>query len=341
MFEALTGLAMTHEYIVLVLAGVFLLFVGFTGTLLARGHASLCAFMDVMREGVLIVDDGRIVYANRALYRLSGYRAQDLAARSLAAVFDEQALDGPAWQTRGFDAEFRCADQTRRMMDVSVAALRFHGRLCQVLTLRPIQSVAEAGRVTCPDRRIEDEAEMSSLVNARLNAALSRAQRNGQQTALLAVEIERYAGRRDRSHQDPVTEFALRRLRAVAGAGNTVFSVAGDRFLIVQDSIRSPLEADALARRITEGFAFNRTGEADIGGVCIGVALFPEDASDIDRLRYNADFALYRAKQAGYGPVCFVSPDALTALTPDAPVQGGEPAPPVGTGTPHLRLVSS
>ncbi|MFT3996062.1 MAG: GGDEF domain-containing protein [Asticcacaulis sp.] len=339
MFEALTGLAMTHEYIVLVMIAAFLLSAGLMAMLLARGHASLCAFMDIMREGVLIVDAGRIVYANRAICRLSGYRAAELATRSLDALFDEQALDGPAWQTRGFDAEFRCADETRRMMDVSVGVLRFHGRLCQVLTLRPLQGTAETDRTIDPQAQTEDETEVSSLVNARLNAALSRVQRNGQQTALLAVEVERYAGRRARPDEGAEANLALRRLRAVAGTGNTVFSVGGDRFLIVQDSIRSPFEADALARRITEGFAFNRTGDADIGGACVGVALFPEDASDTDQLRYNADFALYRAKQTGYGPVCFFSPDTLSAQAPDGPMERVEPVRPLNTGAPHLRLV--
>ena len=82
---------------------------------------------------------------------------------------------------------------------------------------------------------------------------------------------------------------------------NRVARVGGDEFVVLLGDVDGPGEARTVARDIlsalAEPVAFD--GRARTVGTSIGIALYPDDASDVDGLLTCADTAMYAAKQAG------------------------------------------
>ena len=83
--------------------------------------------------------------------------------------------------------------------------------------------------------------------------------------------------------------------------GALMARVGGDEFAIVLPRITSLDEATGLARRITQACArpFVIAGTETSLGVCIGIAVSPDDGTGADELVRRADLALYRAKAEG------------------------------------------
>jgi diguanylate cyclase (GGDEF)-like protein len=94
-------------------------------------------------------------------------------------------------------------------------------------------------------------------------------------------------------------------VRGVDGVGrNAQASIArlgGDEFTVIVTDLDQAADADRVAQRILDAMAvpFSLSGEDIFASVSIGIALYPDDAADIDSLLMSADAAMYRAKAAG------------------------------------------
>jgi diguanylate cyclase (GGDEF)-like protein/PAS domain S-box-containing protein len=98
------------------------------------------------------------------------------------------------------------------------------------------------------------------------------------------------------------------------GDGEEEFSVArlgGDEFTVLLEDIQKPEIAGEVANRIKDTIA----GLYNVGGhevhitPSIGIALFPQDGSNVDELLKNADTAMYHAKRLGKNNCQFYSDD--------------------------------
>jgi predicted signal transduction protein with EAL and GGDEF domain len=89
-----------------------------------------------------------------------------------------------------------------------------------------------------------------------------------------------------------------------------VARLGGDEFAILQSFPDSPLESEALAKRVLEVLSanFDIEGQQITIGTSVGIALVPQDGTDPDELLKNADLALYRAKSEGRGTYRFFEP---------------------------------
>ena len=100
-------------------------------------------------------------------------------------------------------------------------------------------------------------------------------------------------------------EVGRRLARAIADRGHAA-RMGGDEFAIVCEGIRTPAEATAIGRELKAIFAdpFLVGGKAVHMTGAFGFALFPESASEANRIVRLADAALYRSKANGRGDVC-------------------------------------
>jgi diguanylate cyclase (GGDEF)-like protein len=110
-----------------------------------------------------------------------------------------------------------------------------------------------------------------------------------------------------------LTEFA-HRVAALLRADSVLARIGGDEFAIIMPKINSLDDPTNPARRIAAAVAqpFVIDNSAAEFGVGVGIAIAPNDGTDLDELVRRADRALYRAKGAGRSSVRFFEPEMDT-----------------------------
>ena len=148
------------------------------------------------------------------------------------------------------------------------------------------------------------------LFHDEIERALTLAAGTGGTVALLCLDLDRFKAVNDLlGHQagDTLLQHVAARLGAAIRAGDVLARVGGDEFVVLQTQVGQPDAAHALAQRLVEVLSapFDIDGQQACIGASVGVALFPRDGAAAEDLMRNADLALYRAKSARRGTVCF------------------------------------
>jgi len=89
--------------------------------------------------------------------------------------------------------------------------------------------------------------------------------------------------------------------------------IGGDEFTLILPEIASPADAAIVAGRILTALRseFKLDGNSAHIGASIGIACYPDDASDEETLLKYADMAMYQAKQAGKNTYSFFSQELI------------------------------
>jgi diguanylate cyclase (GGDEF)-like protein/PAS domain S-box-containing protein len=156
------------------------------------------------------------------------------------------------------------------------------------------------------------------LFSDQLLKAIANAERHGQKVAIMFIDLDHFKRVNDtlghgagdellrlvsaRLSSSIRTEDALGR-PAGADVANSIARLGGDEFIVMLSDVQGVTEAAAIARRLVAALNDPLTimgTELYVGG-SVGVAMYPNDGTDIDTLLMNADTAMYRAKEAGRG----------------------------------------
>ena len=97
----------------------------------------------------------------------------------------------------------------------------------------------------------------------------------------------------------------------VGRAGNATARLGGDEFTVLLTALNGAEDAARVAERIVQELArpFAIYGHELFISASIGIAVYPDDGSDVDTLLKNADVALYYAKDLGRNRYQFYSND--------------------------------
>lgn len=148
------------------------------------------------------------------------------------------------------------------------------------------------------------------LFQDRVETALVEAERHDRVLALLYIDLDGFKGVND-AHGHACGDAAIvevaRRLRSVVRASDTVTRLHGDEFAALLPGIERPEDAEALAMAMLTALAEPIVvGRAQVTlTASIGVAVFPRDGGDFDRLLRIADEAMYGAKLAGPNRIAY------------------------------------
>ncbi len=147
------------------------------------------------------------------------------------------------------------------------------------------------------------------LFNDRLELGLARARREGTMVALIYIDIDHFKPVNDRhGHQagDALLKAIAQRMLPLFRASDTVARLGGDEFAVILDGFDNRADIDArcakLLAELTRPFTLqlNTSIEAQVGA-SLGVAAFPDDATDAEQLIRQADARMYSTKLSRKG----------------------------------------
>ncbi|MGY3038035.1 diguanylate cyclase (GGDEF)-like protein [Bradyrhizobium sp. USDA 4354] len=146
--------------------------------------------------------------------------------------------------------------------------------------------------------------------NETLDAALRRLALSGEEFAVLLLDLDRFKEVNDKFGHPAGDEFLVQvanRLQRCTRAAEHVARIGGDEFALVMNNVARPDDALEIAERFVAAFTepFEIEGRQIVGATSVGIVLAPRDGNTPLDVMKNADAALYRAKKAGPGAVCF------------------------------------
>ncbi|MBA3998207.1 MAG: diguanylate phosphodiesterase [Candidatus Accumulibacter sp.] len=153
------------------------------------------------------------------------------------------------------------------------------------------------------------------LLQSRLEHAIDRAERHGEQVALLFIDLDRFKTVNDSLGHvagDQLLLDAALRLRERVRDEDTLGRFGGDEFLLLLEPIDGPEEAAIVARDLLAVLAqpFRLAGSSEVYiGASIGISIFPDDGATAADLLRDADAAMYQAKDHGRNRFCFYTAD--------------------------------
>jgi diguanylate cyclase (GGDEF)-like protein len=190
------------------------------------------------------------------------------------------------------------------------------GRSIQVL----YQPLADGGWVTTledftgrrrAEERIAHLAHYDALTDLpnrvlfrdQLERELKKIHRSGQ-LAVLYIDIDEFKSVND-SLGHPIGDELLKavacRLSGCVRETDFIARLGGDEFAVVQTGVKEPADVIGLVNRIYEAIRapYECLGHQLVADASIGIALAPQDGTDLDQLLKNADLAMYDAKSDG------------------------------------------
>lgn len=276
-------------------------------------------------EGILIVDaDRRVLSANQAFYRSTGHDVGEVVGAAPEILFQVPAATlETLWEVVAKRGTWQGELRLKRHNGSDFPAwLMVSGvREPQGAWSHYIFTSIDISDRKKSEERIQYLAHhdvLTGLPNRtlcieRLRMALQQAQRTGEHVALLFVDLDRFKDINDTlGHHvgDGVLRSVAQRLSDAVRAGDTVSRLGGDEFIIVLSGVHG---ADEVAHVVDQRLiplirAPHRVNEHELHVSCsVGIAMYPDDADELDLLMRHADTAMYQAKSEGRDSAQFYS----------------------------------
>jgi len=152
-----------------------------------------------------------------------------------------------------------------------------------------------------------------NLLNDHFKFAISLAQRSGESLAVMFIDLDHFKDINDilgHSIGDQILIEVARRLKAVLREEDSLSRQGGDEYVVIlprSDADSAALVASKLIEAVTQPCHIEQ--HELIVTPSIGIAIYPNDGSNMETLSKNADTAMYRAKQEGRNGFRFYSPE--------------------------------
>jgi diguanylate cyclase (GGDEF)-like protein len=238
-----------------------------------------------------------------------GKTASDLFPEGAAAVIaadEEKTLQSPdglfkdehVWETQGMGPRYI----TSRRLGIRNAAgqARYIINVVDDVTERrlaneKIAHLAHYDALTDLPNRV--------LFREQIERELGKAA-SGQQFALLYIDIDEFKGINDSlGHHvgDELLKAVAASLKNCAKSGDLIARLGGDEFAVIQTDVSGRAEVEEFVVRIYEAVRqpYQCLGHHLSTDASIGIALAPEDGTELDQLIKHADLAMYAAKAEG------------------------------------------
>jgi diguanylate cyclase (GGDEF)-like protein/PAS domain S-box-containing protein len=274
-------------------------------------------YVEQCPDSVLVTDTGgRIVYANPAFERMTGYSSSELVGGTPALLksgLHEADFYRELWSALLAGREFRALFANRRKNGEPY----YEDKI-----IRPLFD--ERGRAThfvSYGRDATERArEFDKLIHAathdsltdlpnrglfldRLAQALRHAARREQPLTVAILDLDRFRDINNRhGHMagDAALQAVAGRIRACVREADTVARIGGDELALILLDVGEAQAQHVLEKIVAANAAPVRHDGIEMRAtVSVGASVYPCDAQEADALRKQADLAMYAAKGAG------------------------------------------
>lgn len=268
-------------------------------------------------EGIVIVDpDRRILYANEAVARFTGYSVEELMNSGEGflrhekdrALCDEVCAIAKAGDhfSREILLHHRKSGTTPILLSLNTVRNEggdieyFVGILTDVSEIKKTQSQLEYSAT----HDVLTGLPNRLLLEDRLGHLIPHAVRRGICGAILFLDLDRFKTINDSLGHgvgDELLQLTAARLLGVCRGEDTVARFGGDEFVILMEDCGGNEGAAALAEKILQAFRSPfRVQSYELNVTpSIGISLFPQQGREAEQLLKQADAAMYAAKAAG------------------------------------------
>lgn len=268
-------------------------------------------------DAIFVADEEfRVVAANPAFSRLTGYAPDQVEGHSAEDFIARPGPDGPAAQIvdslrrEGYwQGELWARRRNGDSYPCLLSVVKVKGDECNLGSY--IGFFKDLTEALAAKQRIEELAFNDALtglpnrvlLRERFDFAIAHAQRRREKFAVLFLDLDRFKHINDslgHAFGDRVLIEVSSRLGECLRQIDTAARLGGDEFVLLLNQVDAA-GAEAVARRALhkllkpidlEGMSFSVT-------CSIGIAMYPDDGADMDELLKNADSAMYSVKQRG------------------------------------------
>ena len=279
-------------------------------------------------QGVMITDvDNRIRKVTGAFTAITGWREAEVLGRRdsmLSAGRDapglreelQAALDagggwvGELWSRRR-DGEVYPENRTVVAVRDAVGRLQHYVSMfsdisAEKFAAERIHRLAHYDATTELPNRV--------LLQDRLLHVINRAARAGGRLALLFLDLDGFKLINDtygHSAGDEVLRLVGVRLMSRLRKADVVARIGGDEFAVVLSDVSQDSDVQAIFEQLLQVITepYEMSGQENRVTTSIGIAMFPQDGSDVQTLLKHADAAMYQAKESGKNRYAYYEPE--------------------------------
>jgi diguanylate cyclase (GGDEF)-like protein/PAS domain S-box-containing protein len=284
-----------------------------------RNHAFLREIIDHIPTQITVKDarDRRYVLVNAVAEEQFGATSEEIVGKTPSELFSKEIAE----QIDGDDDRALRSRETL-FIDEHLWESRKQGMLCitsKRLAIRDaageprylvnvVEDVTERRRA---DEKIAHMAHYDALTDLP-NRVLFREQierelkkaASGEQFALLYIDIDEFKGINDSlGHHvgDELLKMVANRIRACIRETDLIARLGGDEFAVIQTGVESIADVENFVSKIYGAIRqpYQCFGHQLSTDASIGIALAPQDGTELDQLIKNADLAMYAAKSGG------------------------------------------
>ncbi len=260
--------------------------------------------------------DGRYIFINRVYEEISGKTNEEARGKTSYELFPKAFAESGIAQDRTVietgeiveqEEEVRFDDGEHTLLTVKFPVRDASGA---VVAVGGISTDITARKEA--EQRVEHLAQHDRLTNLpnralfldRLRQGAAHARRHKDIMGLHLLDLDHFKDVNDTlGHHvgDELLKSVAGRLNASVRETDTVARLGGDEFAIVQTEVKDLRGTTDLAERVIEALSkpFVIEGSRIHTGATIGLAIFPDDATNTDELLQKADLALYAGKAKG------------------------------------------